>query len=271
MDTKAKNLTISSEKRVDIARITHKLNMKPHTPILLALQYCHKDADAAFSLARLIVDLQPEYDVNTEFVLFHSRKQDEPNHNSRAAAVSQILATKFKTIVMRCERFAEGYPDGSNDMWHDLIQRVYLMKREGNIKAECFLSFEADCIPTRPTWIEELADEWTLARDNGKSVIGACHDDHVNGNLVADVNLCQMNANLIGSAASAPWDMYHGKYLLSIAQPTGLIVNDYRKPTITEDEVFSPRKFGKSKVAPAMIHGVRDDSGLKLVRKKFLG
>lgn len=222
----------------------------------------------AFDLAKLIADIQPDFDPDTELWLFHSRKLDESNHNSRVIAASQRLGEKFKVKVVKCQRFAEGYPDGPNDMWHDLIQQIYMAHRDRSTPARCFLSFEADCVPTRPTWIEEIANEWEKAREAGKLIIGACHKDHVNGNLVADVNLGADN-RLIGTG-SGPWDMYHGQYLLSMAQPTGLIVNDYRKPTITEDEVFEPRSFGKKKIAPALIHGVRDNSGRELVRKKYL-
>jgi hypothetical protein len=51
-----------------------------------------------------------------------------------------------------------------------------------------------------------------------------------------------------------------------VGHDTPLIHLDYRRKSITPEELFSPKK---EKKVPVLYHGVKDDSAIMAVREKF--
>jgi hypothetical protein len=236
--------------------------------IICAIQFWEGDITEALKLTQLIADIEPRFNDFAEILLFSRHDMGEPKENRIIQEMDRMLSLKFKTFTRRCSRRGTGHPEGANDMWHDLIQQVFIMHRDKETAAECFLSFEADCVPVTADWILRLYNEW---KANGRLITGAlCNagtpDEHINGNLVANVELAARMPQLMGSPHNVPWDMYHRLAIVAESAPSKIIWNDYRRPTITAQEMFCERNG----VIPAMIHGVRDDSGRRLARKKLV-
>jgi hypothetical protein len=242
--------------------------------MLIALQLCHIDYVDGFDLANLIAELQDDFCPDTEFVFFLSRKlMDETPwilNDASCRSALQKLSAKFKTSVIKCNRFGEGYPMGPADMWFDLIMQAYDWKRSGLKDFDCLFTIEADGLPVTQDWHYRIRNEWKANGTPACGAVSVCSYDgkdvpHINGNMVVSHDFCKKVPELVGCPAWAPWDVHFAPQIMAHGSASALIHNFYRKPTITKEELFSDRNG----IMPAYIHGVRDDSGRRLIRERF--
>lgn len=261
------------------------MNMK----LAICLQVSPLDVWLGLRLTRLLVKIEPEKRRDITFIVSARRDTNKP-------AVDEILATaktKFPSAhVIRCKRFGTGWPHGCNDLWQETMMRCAQGYDAGHIQTDGVLTFESDCIPLRPDWLDRLAEEWREARARGKFVCGHAHAwdapgasigdsigstetqlpaTHINGNAIFHAKVSDFYPELNGCDARQGWDAYHGKLLLSIGVDSPFIYQRYRLKDgfdgvrgqkIDRTYIEAIRKDDE---IPALFHGIKQDYGLAVI------
>lgn len=226
--------------------------------LAIALQVWNGDVWEGIKLMKLICSIEKEKRSDIEVIISTKRDTNPPAAQELVAAAKQ----KFTTVHhVQGKRFGGSWPDGPNQQWAETMMRVGQLYSDQKIKSTGVLTFEADCIPLRPDWLNVLAEEWAKGEQNGKLVVGHAHrfgdqtePNHINGNAIFDTQIIKRFPQLIGSDSLTGWDVYHAKLLLSIGQDTDYIHQLYRIPKMSKKEVAALRKNGK---VPALFHGLK--------------
>ena len=235
--------------------------------LLIVLQYWEGDRARVEQQAHLIADLERVPNKNADIMLF--ARYDAGAFSSSAL---QRLQSKFGVVhQVRCRRRASGYPYGANEMFYDMMD-IVANNQKFTDRYYAFLNLESDCSPTRPGWIEELSRAYKMAEMDGKLMIGHWNKtpvEHMNGVGIYAIDIQRRLGamQMVGGPANAAYDIYLAPRILPVAADTPLIALDFQRPTISADDLFAPRKDG---VAPALFHGVKDESAFVSVRNKFI-
>ena len=247
------------------------------TPRLcLALQVWSGDVYIAQRLARLICEIEPNKREDIEFLI--SARKDTNKFAVRE--LGSIVREKFKTVEVHFgRRHGIGWPAGSNCLWADTMTHSISLHRESKLKSDGILTFEADCLPLRPDWINRLAEEWEN-RGNAHCVghVHTFHAEqgptHINGNAIFAWDFLTRYPQFLGAPDTSGWDAWHGKLLLQIGKDTDMISQLYRLgikkgPDGTDIDDPLPRStiegFRKNGKVPAMWHGLKFESGIDAV------
>lgn len=233
---------------------------------LIVLPYYDGDVDFAEKLASLICDLERTRNHDADVMIF--RRSDS---RWMSTTIQEKLASKFDTVLTHtCRRHAAGHPYGCNEMWYDLVMLMAQTAPYAN-DYYAFIPLESDAVPTRPGWISELISEWKVAASEGKAAIGFIHNDprrHLNGVAVyaSDLYLRVGSRILMGGSPQVPYDVRHSGSILPMAKSSNRIRFQYRRPTITPADLFAEYDGA----APAIFHGVKDQSALIAVRDRHI-
>lgn len=240
--------------------------MNPNkTPLLIALQTWPGDINAALNLTRLIADIESHTKesrrTDVEFALISRR---DCNSDVCAEILKEAGRAFIKTHWIKGRRFGVGWPNGCNDLWQDGMTSVSVLTANDRLDVSGVLTFEADCIPLRPDWLDCLIREWKN-REPGIECVGHLHDnDHINGNAMFDPRITRNHPELASSDGTAGWDSYHKKALMKIGQDTNFIFQIYNVKGLTVNAV---RDIRKGNIVPALFHGIKGDSGVDIVRE----
>ncbi len=233
--------------------------------LLIVLNYYAGDAERVGKLACLIADLEPTMNEEADVLLWgRFDVAGFPNEGI------DRLRAKFRKVTMAKSnrQGAVGYPYGANEMWHALVQEMALPKWRDHYFA--FLNMEWDAVPTRAGWLGELIAAFKQAKKVGKAAVGVVQPSHgiphMNGVALYDTNLANLTPNnsLLGCSPSMAYDMAHAGIMLPLCEHTPLIRLDWKKKTVTAEEVYAPNVEGEP--APCLYHGVQDDSCVASVR-----
>lgn len=233
--------------------------------VLLALQYWQGDKADAMDAARLIADLEPNKTKAVDF-LFSSRFDCE--HDRRTV---DYVSRKFDVYTHKGRRRGTGWPAGCNDLWFDTISRVYeLSKAKKMPRYDCVLTFEGDCAPLRPGWVETLWAEWKMAKVKVMGDLLPAPGEHINGNAFfsGDLDfLGRIATKVLGCAPSGGWD-----YLLA---PLFKQAGWFHSPSMCSEwnrhSPFGPPELENAlKSGLVFFHGIKNDSLVRAVRQKWL-
>jgi len=229
--------------------------------LAIALQVCPLDVWIAHRLARLICSFEINHS-DIEFII-SARRDTNP---AAIEELQKIVSDTFENVqVIRGKRYGTGWPLGPNDLWQETMMRVSQLADAGKITASGVLTFESDCIPLRPDWLDVLASEWEQAEREGFWCVGHVHGEpptHINGNAIFSVHVTDRHAPLNGCDSRQGWDAYHGDLLLNIGKDTNAIYQRYRIKNISRKEVEEIRK---NEQIPALFHGIKRFDGLQAV------
>lgn len=235
------------------------LEFKLRDNIVLVLQVCPHDVEAAKDLARLMAEIEPTHRYDVDFILFIRRDVKEEH----ARDILETIAPVFPRFrLLRGSRRDTGWPEGCNAMWEEMIDEVDHLMARRLVSGKVVLTFEPDCIPLRPDWINALRDEFVRL---GVDFVGHAHNDpktHINGNLML-APFATMKHKLPIPAFGEPWDVAAGPVTLRHGSDTNLIYQLYRLKEVPLEKIESLRKGG---VVPALFHGIKDSSGRGAVR-----
>lgn len=246
--------------------------MTPTPKLAICLQVCPLDVFLGQRLVKLICSIEPAKRADIEFIV-SARRDTNP---VTVAAIATLAATRFANVrVIKGKRFGTGWPQGCNDLWQETMMRVSQMHDSGHIKSDGVLTFEADCLPLRPDWLNQLALEWAHAKGIGKLICGHAHcwpleedaeqagkPGHINGNAIFHCSATDRLPALNGSDARVGWDCYHSKLLLTNGVDTPMIAQKYRIKSIQREQIEAIRKDGQ---IPALFHGIKGEGGLEAV------
>lgn len=234
---------------------------------LLALQYWEGDRDQAAKLVDLIADLEPEYREDVSFALV-------ARHDSRIdpETLAKIRA-KMPAEGHVIPSGLVGYPGGCNSLWRETV--LYAAGRGFDF----VLTFEADCTPLVPNWVNRLRDavnEIVATKQATAAVFGAkqgpwvernVHKPHINGNCVVRLTPKLVDAvrKYVPSADKRrPWDLelYETFQRVGGAVDIREIRSDWRSQYHSKE---TAQKWIESGVV--FHHGTRDYSLARQVRR----
>jgi len=233
--------------------------------ILLAIQFWEKDKKQAMDVARLIADLEPRHSHQADF-LFVSRFDCEHDQDT-----VRYVSRKFNVHTHVNRRRATGWPFGPNELWFGTVDYVYTYgveaKRMADYKA--VLTFEADAFPLCPNWIQMLSEEWDTCRP--ANIVGALQQypkPHINGNAMfsCDEKFLEWIARRVGGCSPhGGWD-----YILAPQFKTWGWKNSNLFRSWWQTATLVPERFDQLlREQVCFLHGVKDDSVIKLVREKY--
>ncbi len=232
--------------------------------IVLCMQYWEGDKQRALSVARLIADLQAEKDDRFQF-MFLRRFDATPVDDETIGYVGR----KFDILTHTCRRKEVGWPAGCNGMASDALMLAQEKWNTGEWKRVTGVwLLESDILPLYRNWLYRIEREWKTALEDGKLVMGAWSPHHspvghINGNMLFHPSLCDRVKGLEGSAPHIGWDVYHAQRLHRHAWKSNQMLNLYRGTNVTEADIYAPG------TRYAFVHGIKDDSGLQIIRRRL--
>lgn len=171
---------------------------------LLLLQYWEGDRKKAGETIKLIADLEEKHNGEVDVML--SRRfdcEEDPE-------IVKYVSKKFDTYTHKSRRREKGWPAGCNALWFDSVTRVYELCTAKQMPIYSgILTFEADCSPLRPGWLELLWVDWERAKVKFMGNIVPAPAPHMNGNLVMSGNLDMLKkiaTKIMGCPPSGGWD-----------------------------------------------------------------
>lgn len=234
---------------------------------LLALQHWQGDREEASRLVDLIVELEQTSRTDVEFAIIarHDTKVDE-------AALAKIR-TRMPAAGHVIPSGLVGYPGGCNSLWRETV--LYAASRG----FDYVLTFEADCTPLVPNWVDRLrtAVEEAVANKHPNAVVfgakqGAWVErrvfgNHINGNCVVRLTpkLVEAVRKYVPSGNTRqPWDLVLYDTFERLGGTVDLreIRSDWRSRYISK---ATAEKWIETGVA--FHHGCRDYSLARQVRR----
>lgn len=237
-----------------------KLYRKEDKPFAVLLQFYHGDFEEAKLWAHYVADLEATFRDDIEILIAH--RFDTPP--SKAIELKTILEEKFASVgVISCHRQSQGWPTAANDMWAEAMTQIADMRSKGLLQSEWVATLEPDALPISRSWLNLLRKASQVAAACRKHCTGFASDHHVNGNLIIRVDALDNFMHLRKSSTKQPWDVIHGKFLLSINLPTTAIWQERRVPPgeLTRERVQAVM----ARPGIAVWHGVKGVENMRLL------
>lgn len=226
--------------------------------LIIAYQYWEGDKEQLERVLNLICDIGlAGGSRGFDLVLF--RRND-------ASRIEDHVIERLKQVARSLRDYQSlsresGWPAGCNGLWHNLMTNI----RSINPNASHVATFEADTVPVVMDWFEQLRDELDDWKGIG-ALLGA-PVVHYNGNAVWPADLTsKLVPRAYGTPSGQSWDTYWYPLFKDHMRPTEKIVSDHNSKTMAKSGFDQITKGGKV----AILHGVKDDSVEKFVRKKLL-
>lgn len=226
--------------------------------VLIVIPYWAGDQPQAIELCKVIAALQPHHAGKLAHVMLANRQDIKADKN-----MIQIISRKFNVLTRTTMSPLRGWPGGSNGMFGDTM--IHLSNSKAEKQYEVIYWMEPDCVPMRPNWYWDLVLEWRKKHPSAR-IIGCRHDcngdgtgDHITGCALYHPNIARILPQICTSSTIA-WDYQHRAAIVRIGGHTELIRNRYKarnvEPSIMKDTA-------------AIIHGIKDNSLISLVKKKY--
>lgn len=232
----------------------------PVIPILIVIPFWSGDMGQATELCKILAGLQGSHAGQSANIMLVNRKDCKPDPN-----MLKIIAPKFNIHTYTSESNLKGWPQGPNGMFGTTMIRICNYMKG---KYEVIYWMEPDNTPLHPNWHHDLVKTWR-ARHPSTKIMGHRHDcngngtgDHISGSCLYDWNIMRIIPKLSG--AQAAWDYEHRAAIVRVGQHTHLIHNMYKARNV-EHNTFDT--FVKQGVA--VVHGIKDSSGVNWVKAKY--
>lgn len=234
----------------------------------VCMGYWEGDKAMAQDVAVLLADLLPAKSHIAQFIFIYRHDASPPDE-----AVVHHVARKFTAVHnIRCPIVGFGHPGGCNAIAFSLF-RIFA-KNPTFENCDAFLLLESDCVILRREWDKELWGEWEKTKEEGKLVSGFAHPGCYQNPSGNHINAAALYASKIANTISAigrgsmaiGHDWANGPHVFPHSRNSNKFFLDYRRPTITREELFTARLGGE---IPLIYHGVRDDSAILAVREEY--
>lgn len=248
--------------------------------ILLNVQFWEGDKAQAMALAKLICDLEDQKRDDV-YMMFTARFDCEFDE-----AAIEYASHVFRTVKYRTRRNATGWPHGPNQMMADSYENIVERWRRKELKdVDCVMMIEADCVPLKKGWIDDLYWEF---KGCGKKVLGAwlkkgdANVEHINGNCLMSIDFWKKCPGIFHPPSRGGWDASLSYAILPNGAPSKLIWSDYQlgmdhNPWRGDDFLWEPKRYTAKDnpfygidLQPCWFHGIKTDKGIQAVRKRLL-
>lgn len=227
--------------------------------MIIALQFWEGDKARAMHLARLIADLEPTKNTQVDFA-FVARFDAKHDRDT-----VQKVSEKFDVWELTGTRRAIGWPHGCNELALDLFQQAGYRSKHGGPWAnhKALYLIESDVLPMCRNWLLRISDEWDVAQENGKFILGSwCpfHSSvgHVNGNMLVAPDIAIRLKGLDRVPPRAGWDAYFATKFAPHWHKSVQMANHYDYRSNIPPEILFSCVDGVTPVA--VVHGVKDRS-----------
>jgi hypothetical protein len=232
---------------------------------LLALQYWEGDKSQAGETIKLIADLEEKHNPEVDVLL---SCRFDCKHDG---GVVSYVRRKFDTYTHVGRRRGVGWPAGCNDLFWDTVTRIYELCHAKKLpQYSGILTFEPDCSPIRPGWLELLYADWSRAKVKFMGNVVPAPAEHLNGNMVmsGDIDLLRkMATKILGCAPSGGWDFL----LAPVFKQAGWYGTNTMRSEWARSNAFTAGELEEQIRAGLLFHhGMKNDSLQKLVRDKWL-
>ena len=248
--------------------------------ILITLPFWKGDRNDAMKVARLIADLQPEKNRRADFAFV---ARFDCRHDSDTVG---YVSKKFDTFRVTSTRQETGWPNGCNGTFFGTIDWALRGISSAKIpRYKAIFICAADTAPLSLDAIEYLHQQWDtlsaqkeIVRENlvaaGAMVATNAQDPngfHLNGDCILLSGnpdflfwLVKRIGGVMRRGGGWDWIIAPELALKGWANITG-IKSHYRRPSFKEEEWA-----GHIEAGIKWLHGIKDDSLLKIVRQKLL-
>lgn len=251
--------------------------------MIACFSFCESDLLMALELAKHIACLGGVSKYSC--LSFHPDKVDGRD-------IFEHLTNAFSGVVdVPYRETLHGWPDGPNQCFVEAARWVESLKSR-----EPWLWLEADCVPTRSTWLDEIEGEYQFC---GKSVLGVINStfdldgkvngEHVTGVAVYPANFfskCSPLRSLVEATdhyrkqghCPPAFDCYIAPYAVPNCAKSEAIHHFWKSYDFREAPngmVFCKfqkdyRASNKVDLRAALIHGAKDFSLLDIVQRRLL-
>lgn len=249
--------------------------------LLLCLPYSPHEIPQARELVKLWVGLEDSFNHDIT-ILFYSRYDIAPY--AIGQDIIDLTRTRFKVIAERCKHEGTGWPRGCNQLEVGAYEWFVEQNRHKKIDFEYLFLAEADTVPLRKGWVNEIMNE---AYDNKSLILGAyfVEEDghaHINGNCVLHRDFWKKCKRIWTISDRVGWDIAIGKEALKFGTPSRLIWQDYQlglphNPWKGPDHLFGPKCFNSQSnplygqaLQPCFIHGTKTMHAIEASRARLL-
>lgn len=231
------------------------------------LQCCPRDIGDAERLVNVLAAIESRPRTDIEFFLAVRRDTDMDQAKAIVNVARQVYGN---AQIVESRRYGVGWPAGCNDLWQDCMMQLGELSLYGQIKCNGILTFEPDCQPLRPDWLDAIKAAWAESLAAQKLCMGWRYSDddplpHINGNMVLVPDIMRRNANLCMSYKA--WDTEHRAYLMAVGQHTDLIQQRYQKDSGITDYAAFIRAVMRLPCRPALLHGLKSANAILAVRE----
>jgi hypothetical protein len=252
--------------------------------MIVALCLSPLDVAQGLELLKLWADLEDSF--NSAITVAICLRFDMAFHRDIPDSLIAYVAKKFNILTHVSRRKAVGWPAGCNGLELDAYEWFVQSNRSKTFDIEYIMLAEADTVPLRKGWANEIMNE---AYDAKASMLGCllmrpdCGCEHINGNCVFHRDFWMKCKNVFNCSSRVGWDAALGPYAVSLGTASRLIWQDYRlglpeNPWKGDAFLFEPKfyksdrtpLYGKT-IRPAFFHGIKTLEGIKAVRRVVLG
>ena len=242
--------------------------------MIVALQYCERDLTKTMRLARLLADLEPRR--RTDVLLGLVCQPDTP----RLPLVDETVeycARKIPVEFVVSAYGAQGWADGSGQLWRGTVTHFHDLKQQGRIAHHSIATLDGgDGVPLHNNWLDLLIAEHDVTLQSGKLVSGLLNLDkpehvHINGNMILELELldrCPSIRDIPLGASPAEyhkcWDIYHAKDFLANARPSTVVCNHWNHRKVTKAIMDSAAS------SSIWLHGYKDEYLHDTARERLL-
>jgi hypothetical protein len=237
--------------------------------MIVALQFWDGDKEKAMYLARLIADLEPVKNEKVDFA-FVARFDTKPD-----PASVEYVSKKFNVWQLTGTRRGTGWPHGCNELALDLFQQAGYRSRKGGEweHHKALYLIESDVLPMCKDWLSRISDEWDLAQENGKFILGSWSPyhspvGHCNGNLLVAPDIAVRIKGLDRCPPRAGWDAFFGPKFAPHWWKSVTMQNHYDYRSNIPPEILFSCVDGVT--PPAVVHGIKDKSAERQAREAGL-
>jgi len=234
--------------------------------LLICIQAWEGDIVQAENLAHVLCDLSPKRSpyLHADIALI-TRFDCRPFNKKVLSRLEEAFEHVYQHVG---ERRETGWPAGCNALWFSTISWSAGMVRNRKFSYPVLLTTEADACPLVADWDQQLFAEWNKAK---KSVVGDWLDSgsdecgHINGNMMVDSSIFDMDYKLVGCDGNQAWDTVLAPTFKRLGwYDTPLIHSMWKTETLPNSEIEKLTKDGV-----VWLHGVKDSSVQDYVAKKF--
>lgn len=215
----------------------------------IVLSTCDRDIKAALRLVKWIGFLSQQMGnsmLREKFLLVASQRATRYPHFKPLCWLAARIFGEARCHVPDHEHEV-GWPGAANWMFKQCLEHV-----EANFPDD-ILFLEPDVVMVRATWFDEFKAEWQIAKDAGRSFLGALvpHNvTHMTGIAVYPANWREVAPRLAQCPDHDAWDCYAAPEVLPRLQQTNLIQHVFRR----HDPGWAPPHVGILDRRAALFH-----------------